>query len=78
MHRCDRLVQAVALQLRNQAVRDCEKARRAEDEVKINKRQEALHKDLKKIGCDVAQGYYFSKPLFFDDLTTWLKQHGKV
>ncbi|WP_277053425.1 EAL domain-containing protein [Pseudoalteromonas marina] len=33
---------------------------------------------VKKIGCDVAQGYYFSKPLFFDDLTTWLKQHGKV
>ena len=33
---------------------------------------------VKKIGCDVAQGYYFSKPLFFDDLTTWLKQYGKV
>ena len=33
---------------------------------------------VKKIGCDVAQGYYFSKPLFFKDLTTWLKQYGKV
>ncbi|PLT25267.1 EAL domain-containing protein [Pseudoalteromonas sp. MelDa3] len=33
---------------------------------------------VKTIGCNVAQGYYFSKPLFFDDLIEWLKQYGKV
>ncbi|MBH0017897.1 EAL domain-containing protein [Pseudoalteromonas sp. NGC95] len=31
----------------------------------------------KKIGCNVAQGYYFSKPLFVKDLIEWLKQYEK-
>ncbi|CAM2887427.1 EAL domain-containing protein [Pseudoalteromonas distincta] len=32
----------------------------------------------KKIGCNVAQGYYFSKPLFVKDLIEWLKQYEKT
>lgn len=31
----------------------------------------------KRLGCDVAQGYYFSKPLFVKDLISWLKQYEK-
>ncbi len=27
---------------------------------------------LQKAGCEIAQGYYFSKPLFYDDLLLWL------
>ncbi|MGB2740938.1 MAG: EAL domain-containing protein [Cognaticolwellia sp.] len=30
---------------------------------------------VKKAGCNVAQGYYFSKPLFIDDLILWLKPY---
>lgn len=29
---------------------------------------------LNEQGCNLAQGYYFSKPLFFDDLLIWLNQ----
>lgn len=30
---------------------------------------------VKQAGCDVAQGYYFSKPLFIDELILWLKPY---
>ena len=30
---------------------------------------------VKQAGCDVAQGYYFSKPLFINELILWLKQY---
>lgn len=30
---------------------------------------------LRALGCDVAQGYLFGKPLSADDLETWLAQH---
>ncbi|MEN8634356.1 EAL domain-containing protein [Pseudoalteromonas distincta] len=29
----------------------------------------------KKLGCNVAQGYFFSKPLFINELILWLKQY---
>jgi sensor c-di-GMP phosphodiesterase-like protein len=28
---------------------------------------------LKKVGCDIAQGYYYSKPLCIQDFTRLLK-----
>lgn len=31
---------------------------------------------VKKIGCDVAQGYFFSKPLFLDELIEWFHKNG--
>ena len=34
---------------------------------------EATYKDLKKFGCDVAQGFLISKALPFDQLSAWLK-----
>ena len=34
---------------------------------------EATYKDLKKFGCDVAQGFLISKALPFDQLSSWLK-----
>ena len=30
--------------------------------------------NLKELGCDIAQGYFFSKPIAFDDLTKWIVQ----
>lgn len=30
---------------------------------------------LSKMGCDIAQGYYISKPLAADDFNVWLKTH---
>jgi diguanylate cyclase (GGDEF)-like protein/PAS domain S-box-containing protein len=32
----------------------------------------AVLDDLRRLGCDSAQGYYISKPLPFDDLVTWI------
>jgi EAL domain-containing protein (putative c-di-GMP-specific phosphodiesterase class I) len=34
----------------------------------------AILKMLEELGCDVAQGYYFSKPLSGKDLVTWNHQ----
>ena len=33
---------------------------------------------LKQAGCEMAQGYFFSKPLFYDDLLIWLAQFDNV
>ena len=30
---------------------------------------------LAEMGCDIAQGYHFSKPVNFEDMTDWLKDH---
>ena len=30
---------------------------------------------LKEEGCDICQGYYFSRPLPASDFLTWLKEH---
>lgn len=30
---------------------------------------------LKEKGCDVAQGYFFAKPLFIEQIETWLAKH---
>jgi len=32
---------------------------------------------LQRFGCDAFQGYYFSRPLDFDDLVTWLSKEKK-
>lgn len=29
---------------------------------------------LSKLDCDIAQGYYFSKPMPIDDYLNWLKE----
>jgi EAL domain-containing protein (putative c-di-GMP-specific phosphodiesterase class I) len=29
---------------------------------------------LKDYGCEIGQGYYFSRPLAFDDYVKWLEQ----
>ena len=34
---------------------------------------EATYKDLKKMGCDLAQGYFLSRAISSSDLLTWLK-----
>jgi EAL domain-containing protein (putative c-di-GMP-specific phosphodiesterase class I) len=33
---------------------------------------------LVKLGCDLSQGYYFSKPLPFAQLQPWLDEHPKL
>ncbi|WP_149980765.1 EAL domain-containing response regulator [Pseudoalteromonas rhizosphaerae] len=33
---------------------------------------------LKQAGCEMAQGYFFAKPLFYDDLLIWLTQFDNV
>ncbi|MBB1335909.1 MULTISPECIES: EAL domain-containing protein [unclassified Pseudoalteromonas] len=33
---------------------------------------------LKQAGCEMAQGYFFAKPLFYDDLLIWLAQFDNV
>jgi EAL domain-containing protein (putative c-di-GMP-specific phosphodiesterase class I) len=33
---------------------------------------EATAKELKRLGCDIAQGYYFSPPLTVDVFERWL------
>lgn len=38
---------------------------------------ETTYKDLKKFGCDVAQGFLISKALPFDELSDWLKAKGR-
>jgi len=38
---------------------------------------DATYKDLKKFGCDMAQGFLISKALPFDQLTDWLKAKGR-
>lgn len=30
---------------------------------------------LRELGCDIVQGYYFAKPMPFNEFTTWLKQY---
>jgi diguanylate cyclase (GGDEF)-like protein len=37
---------------------------------------EATYLELRKLGCDLAQGYYFSKPLPPDRLRDWLRNSG--
>jgi EAL domain-containing protein (putative c-di-GMP-specific phosphodiesterase class I) len=34
---------------------------------------EETRKLLVQLGCDVAQGYFFSKPAPVDDVTSWLR-----
>jgi EAL domain-containing protein (putative c-di-GMP-specific phosphodiesterase class I)/GGDEF domain-containing protein len=34
-----------------------------------------IEKKLKESGCDIGQGYYYSKPLPFDQYLTWLGQY---
>ncbi|MCA1824341.1 MAG: putative bifunctional diguanylate cyclase/phosphodiesterase [Mycobacteriales bacterium] len=34
-----------------------------------------IWRQLQKLGCDTAQGYYLSRPLASDDLVTWLVRH---
>jgi len=36
----------------------------------------AIEQKLKTCGCDIGQGYYYSKPLSFDEYITWLEQYG--
>ena len=38
---------------------------------------EETNVQLKSLGCDVLQGYYFSKPLSCDDLTQWIEARNK-
>jgi EAL domain-containing protein (putative c-di-GMP-specific phosphodiesterase class I) len=35
----------------------------------------SIEKKLKESGCDIGQGYYYSKPLPFDQYLTWLEQY---
>jgi EAL domain-containing protein (putative c-di-GMP-specific phosphodiesterase class I) len=35
----------------------------------------AIEKKLKESGCDIGQGYYYSKPLPFEQYLTWLEQY---
>jgi len=32
---------------------------------------------LKQLGCDVIQGFYFSKPLSSEDFTQWISKKNK-
>ena len=34
-----------------------------------------IHNKLKKLGCDIAQGYYFAKPMPANELEQWLEEH---
>lgn len=33
---------------------------------------------LEKIGCDIAQGYYFSRPIPVDEFEALLEKDGKI
>lgn len=35
----------------------------------------SIEKKLKESGCDIGQGYYYSKPLPFEQYLTWLEQY---
>jgi len=35
----------------------------------------AIERKLKACGCDIGQGYYYSKPLSFDEYVTWMEQY---
>jgi sensor c-di-GMP phosphodiesterase-like protein len=35
----------------------------------------AIEKKLKESGCDIGQGYYYSKPLPFEQYLIWLEQY---
>jgi EAL domain-containing protein (putative c-di-GMP-specific phosphodiesterase class I) len=35
---------------------------------------EAAYHALRELGCELGQGYFFSRPLAIDSLTTWLRQ----
>lgn len=37
---------------------------------------EAQRDELKKLGCDVFQGYLYSKPIKLDELMSWIKGSG--
>lgn len=38
---------------------------------------EATLAKMKELGCDIAQGYYFAKPMPFEEFVTWLEQSHK-
>jgi|GEM_PF-4328850 len=33
-----------------------------------------VEKQLQLLGCDIAQGYYYAKPMVIDELKTWIKE----
>jgi len=35
----------------------------------------SIEEKLKECGCNIGQGYYYSKPLAFDEYLTWLEQY---
>jgi len=36
----------------------------------------SIEEKLKECGCDIGQGYYYSRPLSFEEYLTWLEQYG--